>query len=60
MKDKKHVRSSMAEEFKLSHEDKFPRLQAEYWSNPNSQKGETVVCSYATGVPVEVRQKTGN
>jgi len=53
-------KGSMAEEFRLSSQDKFPTLQAKYWANPNSQKGETVVCSYASPVYTEVHQSTGN
>ena len=48
-----------AEQFKPSHEDKFPKLTEQYWANPNEAKGTIERCSYHSGLKEFSRHKEG-
>lgn len=37
-------KGSIAEEFKLTNEAKFPSLEKEYWANPNRERGSIARC----------------
>ena len=48
-----------AEEFRPSKEDKFPNLTAEYWADPNSQRGMIETCSYSSGIKESSKRSEG-
>jgi hypothetical protein len=54
---------SVAEEFHLTHEAKFPgpTLEQMYWRNPNAERGEIARCIHdAGGIRAEVHHSEGN
>ena len=56
-----HQKGSMAEEFRLSKEAKWqgPTLEQKYWANPNAQKGDMAICSYASPMETEIHKHEG-